>query len=229
MDARLDTEWRVETAEGVELSLTPAGLVPRLYAYLVDLALRAVFFLGLAIALAMFDAGGLGILLVIAFALEWFYPVIFEVTTGRTPGKALVGLRVVSTDGAPLGFGASLVRNLLRVTDFLPAWYALGGLVMLGSRRFQRLGDLVADALVVHSAPPALGSAPLEGGSASPLSIPLEVGEQRAVIAFAHRRRELGAPRARELASLTGEATSGDPDARVAALVEAARWYEGRR
>src|SRR5690606_2970916 len=148
---------------------------------------------------------------------------------GRTPGKAILSLRVVSADGSPIGFGASLLRNLLRVTDFFPMGYALGALVVLGSPRFQRLGDLVADALVVHEGGAALAFAPLEPGPAAPLRVPLDVDEQRAVIAFAHRRGHLGQARARELAGLTGEAAEGDGAAREAALVEAARWYEGRR
>jgi uncharacterized RDD family membrane protein YckC len=227
--ALVDTEWKVETAEGVTLSLTPAGLIPRLYAYLVDLAFRAIVFVALAIPVALLGKASVGVMMLIAFALEWLYPVFFEVLKGQTPGKAILSLRVVSVDGSPLGFGASLLRNLLRVTDFFPFGYALGALATLASPRFQRLGDLVADALVVHDAGSALASQPIEPGRAAPLRVPLDVDEQRAVIAFAHRRRQLGAARADELASLTGEATEGDGAARVDALVEAARWYEGRR
>jgi uncharacterized RDD family membrane protein YckC len=227
--ALVDTEWRVETAEGVTLSLTPAGLIPRLYAYLVDLAFRAVIFGALAIPTALLGRASAGVLMLMAFGLEWLYPVVFEVLRGQTPGKAILSLRVVSVDGSPLGFGASLLRNLLRVTDFFPFGYALGALVTLASPRFQRLGDLVADALVVHEGGSTLTSRPLEPGRASPLRVPLDVEEQRAVIAFAHRRRQLGAARAHELASLTGDATEGDAAARVGALVDAARWYEGRR
>ena len=225
----LDSEWHVETAEGVKLSLTPAGIVPRLYAYLVDFAFRAVVFVAIAIGAKLLGGAGIGVTLLIAFGLEWFYPVLFEVTLGRTPGKAILSLRVVSADGSPIGFGASLLRNLLRVTDFFPFGYALGAVVMLGSPRFQRLGDLVADALVVHDSGSPLPASPFEAGEGSPLRVPLEVEEQRAVISFAHRRHQLGEARALELASLTGEASEGDAAARVATLVDAARWYEGRR
>jgi uncharacterized RDD family membrane protein YckC len=225
----LDTEWKVETAEGVTLSLTPAGVIPRFYAYLIDLAFRFVIFGALTLLVVVVGTAGVGVMLLMAFALEWFYPVIFEVLRGRTPGKAILSLRVVSADGSPIGFGASLLRNLLRVTDFFPAGYALGALVMIASPRFQRLGDLVADALVVHESRPVLRSLPLDPGRAAPLRLPLDVDEQRAVIAFAHRRRQLGAARAHELASLTGGASEGEAAARVEALVDAARWYEGRR
>src|SRR5690606_1349497 len=119
----LDTEWKVETAEGVKLSLTPAGLIPRFYAYLIDLAFRVVIFGALAIPIAFLEMAGVGVLLLVAFGLEWLYPVVFEVVQGRTPGKAVLSLRVVSVDGSPLGFGASLLRNLLRVTDFFPFGY----------------------------------------------------------------------------------------------------------
>lgn len=227
----IDTQWRIETAEGVTLTLTPAGLVPRAYAYAIDLAIRCAIFVALIIVMEVTEITekfGAGLLLLVAFALEWFYPVVFEALRGRTPGKAALGLRVVTTDGAPIGFGASLLRNLLRVTDFFPFGYALGAIMVVATPRLQRFGDLVAGALVVHEGRVEEARSARAAGPAAPLSVPLDVDEQRAVISFAHRRELLGA-RADELALLTGDATQGDASARTAALVAAARWYEGRR
>ena len=61
------------------------------------------------------------------FVLFAGYDVAFEVlNSGRTPGKSLNGLRVVRESGAPVTFGASAVRNVLRLVDFLPGWYLVG-------------------------------------------------------------------------------------------------------
>src|SRR5208282_5922974 len=97
---------------------------------------------------------GMGLLLIILFLLEWFYPVAFEVLArGQTPGKKLMDLRVLRADGAPVGWSRSTVRSLLAFADFLPFGFAAGLTAMLVSRRFQRLGDLAAGTVVVHLAP----------------------------------------------------------------------------
>ena len=97
---------------------------------------------------------GQGLMLLGFFLLEWFYPVFFELRSGATPGKRAMGLRVVHDDGTPVGAVASVIRNLLRVADFLPLFYAAGLVSCLVDRDFRRLGDLAAGTLVVHSEPP---------------------------------------------------------------------------
>jgi uncharacterized RDD family membrane protein YckC len=86
----------------------------------------------------------------LAFAtivLAYFF--VGEAAAGRTPGKQLLGLRVVRTDGTPAGPGPILVRTLLRVVDQLPVLYLVGFVVMLVTGRQQRLGDLAAQTHVV--------------------------------------------------------------------------------
>ena len=59
--------------------------------------------------------------MILLFALEWLYPVVFELTpSGATPGKRVFGLRVVMDNGLPVTPAASMTRNLLRAADFLP-------------------------------------------------------------------------------------------------------------
>lgn len=59
--------------------------------------------------------------------MNWWYMVLFEVLDrGRTPGKRLLGLRVVHDDGTPIDWSSSLIRNLLRFVDMLPTGYGLG-------------------------------------------------------------------------------------------------------
>jgi len=78
------------------------------------------------------------------------YYVVCEGMFSATPGKALVGLRVVSVDDRPLNVWSILVRNALRLVDVLPGAYLLGGFVTLATRNSQRLGDLVAATTVVY-------------------------------------------------------------------------------
>jgi uncharacterized RDD family membrane protein YckC len=76
-----------------------------------------------------------------------------EALTGQTVGKALLGLRVLRTDGAKARSGPIAIRTFLRLADGLPAFYLLGFIVMLiTGRRRLRLGDLAADTIVVRTA-----------------------------------------------------------------------------
>ena len=74
----------------------------------------------------------------------------FEAYVGWTPGKWLLGLRVVRRDGSQPGTVAVAARNLARPLDYLPALYLLGMCSMLATgRRRQRLGDLIAGTYIV--------------------------------------------------------------------------------
>lgn len=98
------------------------------------------------VALAAF-----AVVALLLFAVQFGYHVLFEtLASGRTPGKRWTGLRVVTTGGGPVGFLTSVVRNLLRVVDFLPGFYGVAIVSVLASRRNQRLGDIAAGTLVVR-------------------------------------------------------------------------------
>ncbi|MBI1753156.1 MAG: RDD family protein [Acidobacteria bacterium] len=198
----VDTVRTIEAPEGVELQLRPAGPVARLWAYAADQALvwTALMFVG--IGLAFLGPLGLGLWLILAFFAQWLYPVFFEVLGGgRTLGKRWVGLRVLMTDGRPVGWSPSLIRNLLRVVDGLPGAYTVGLISVLLTRDFQRIGDIVAGTLVVHveasvQAPHLPAAAPV----APPQGLTLE--EQSALISFAERSPRLTPARSEELADV---------------------------
>jgi uncharacterized RDD family membrane protein YckC len=76
-----------------------------------------------------------------------------EAATGQTPGKHLLGLQVVRTDGRRAQPGRIAVRTLFRLVDELPVLYGLGFVVMLSTARRQRLGDMFADTIVVRRRP----------------------------------------------------------------------------
>jgi hypothetical protein len=90
----------------------------------------------------------------VLFALYNGYFILFEwLWNGQTPGKRLLHIRVIKRGGYALRFFDTLLRNLLRVVDFLPFFYGVGLASLLFTRDSQRLGDLVAGTLVVYQEP----------------------------------------------------------------------------
>jgi uncharacterized RDD family membrane protein YckC len=228
----IDTIHAVQTPEGVDLSLPVAGPVPRALAYALDVAIQSFGLLVVQTLLFAAGASGFafGLYRIAIFVTVWFYPVCFEVLShGQTPGKRIVGLRVVQENGTPIGWPASALRNFLLVADFLPLLYLAGITSMCVDTSFRRLGDLAAGTLVVHAerstrrirdAEIAIAERPVP----PPLSLTLE--EQGAVIAFAERAPFLSSARTEELAAIPGALTRGEePRARLLAI---AAWLLGR-
>jgi len=188
----------------VELGLRIAGPVPRALAWLIDAAIRFALLVALAMVLNALAKVGAGLFLVMLFLLEWLYPVFFEVTRGATPGKKALALVVVHDNGTPVGWAASMIRNLLRVVDFFPALYATGLACVLLNRQFKRLGDLTAGTLVVYAERNRKNAA-LPDAEPVPLPVAVSVDEQRALLDFAERSNTLAPARVEELAEgLTG-------------------------
>ena len=144
----------IKTPEGIEFSLLLAGPISRFLAWTVDLLLILAInqllnvLLGLLGILSRDLAGAAAILgyFIIStgygIAAEWHWH-------GQTLGKRLLRLRVTDVQGLRLQFSQIVIRNLLRFVDSLPALYLVGGLACLVSRRSQRLGDFVANTIVV--------------------------------------------------------------------------------
>lgn len=77
------------------------------------------------------------------------YPLVLEWKLGGTVGKLITGIRVVKTNGEPIDFKASLIRNFMRPVDFLPFFYLVGAISIWSSETKQRLGDRLANTVVV--------------------------------------------------------------------------------
>ena len=90
--------------------------------------------------------GAAGVFFLIAFA----YFVVMEKTQGATLGKKLMGLKVVRENGEPMDWGASVIRNILRLIDGF-FFYLVGAIVVWVSKKKQRLGDMAAKTLVVRA------------------------------------------------------------------------------
>ncbi len=165
---------RVEVPEHVEIGFTLAGFGSRFIAYLIDLSIMFIivaFLFGAMLAIfillqqRMYEQfvenpspsmeGALYALLISLFGLalfivSWFYFLLFEMLwDGRSPGKRAVGIRVIRDEGSKISFTTSLLRNLMRVADWLPAFYLVGIVAMFVGRKWKRLGDIVAGTIVV--------------------------------------------------------------------------------
>ncbi len=228
--ALIDTRRYIATPEGIELELALAGPVPRALAWSVDFLIRLGAVLLLWLIVQVLGEAGVGVMLLAWFALEWFYPVYFEVMrAGATPGKRLFGLTVVQDDGTPVTWQASIIRNLLRAVDFLPLLYGFGLASMLLSSEFKRLGDIAARTVVAYRRDlQHLAQIPAAKPQAPPLSLSLD--EQRALIDFAERQPLMTQDRSRELAEIAGPALLGSEEAEPQTrLLQYANFLVGRK
>src|SRR6218665_2183326 len=183
----------VATPERVSLSLPVAGIGYRGLAYLADLLLLFFFWVVAYFLFTLLVSGVLGffpglsglartLMVVGVFATQWVYWTACEVLMeGQTPGKRLVGIRVVRVDGSPAGgldgWGVGGVecgvRNLVRRVDALPFFYAVGCLSVLLTRQHRRLGDFLAGTLLVREERIDLDKyAATESTPAAPLPMP---------------------------------------------------------
>jgi uncharacterized RDD family membrane protein YckC len=155
----------VETADHVVLRYDLAGAGTRGSAALLDVLVSGLMVIGLSVGAVLVGGrlpaelapqlAGVAAFLILSSWVAYF--VVLEwLWNGQTLGKRRSGLRVIGADGEPARFTAVLIRNLVRVIDFLPGYYALGVAVMFLTPRSQRLGDLAAGTYVVRAPKPQL-------------------------------------------------------------------------
>ena len=226
----LDTAHEVYTPEGVALRLPAAGPVPRALAWGIDFCIRMALLMVCSMVFGLLGSAGMGFYLVCMFIVVWLYPIVCEgMFDGQTPGKRVLHLRVISRNGAPVGWLATCVRNLMRTVDMLPFGYACGLLSGLLDPCGRRLGDLVAGTVVVH-VPQHRSSIQLlvDLQVTRPLQ-PLLPSEQAAVVAFAERAGQLTPERRIELADIASVATGATGAAGVQQLLGISNWLLGKR
>jgi uncharacterized RDD family membrane protein YckC len=231
LNPAIDTILTAETPEGIAISIRPAGFVVRATAFLIDAAIRIVFLMICSTALAAGGKFGGGVLLIFLFVLNWLYAVIFELTAAAaTPGKRIMGLVVLMANGLPITPAGCLIRNLLRVVDALPLFYAFGIVCILLRNDSRRIGDLAGGTVVAYrdDVQPA-GS--LAAADPVPPPITLSRRQQIAIMSFGFRVGRLTPQRAEEIAELAAAAVQDTP-ARLSLttrLVGVARWLHGDR
>jgi uncharacterized RDD family membrane protein YckC len=156
-----DEFLNIDTPENVVFGYEVVGIGSRFMAALVDTILIVIIQLIANITLVLI-AGALGfdetagaialaVMSLLSFALFWGYYIFFEMLwNGKSPGKQLVGLRVIRQDGTPITLAESVIRNLVRLVDFLPVGYGVGLVAMFIDGQSRRLGDMAASTLVVR-------------------------------------------------------------------------------
>jgi uncharacterized RDD family membrane protein YckC len=147
----------VETPEQIRLEFALAGIGSRFLALCIDFLIQVGVALGAIVVLTFLSilkigSGWFGAVLVVAlFLLYYGYFIIFEILwNGQTPGKRRIGLRVVKDSGRPLSAAEVVGRNLLRIVDQLPGFYAVGLIAMICNSSNKRLGDMVAGSIVIR-------------------------------------------------------------------------------
>ncbi|MEM7334162.1 MAG: RDD family protein [Chloroflexota bacterium] len=154
-----DEFLNIETPENVAFGYEVVGIGSRFIAGIVDSAIIGgiLAILGVVIfAIASpFNEESSTLLVAIGlfmfFVILWGYYIFFEMSwNGRSPGKRAAGLRVIKRDGTPITLSESIIRNLLRTIDSLPAFYGVGIIAMFIDEKSRRLGDIMAGTLVVR-------------------------------------------------------------------------------
>ena len=135
-------------------ALDIAGPGTRSYAFVVDweyrVLLALLWFCG---AWLLMPRIGLPLQAAVAPALAiylLYHPVLELLMHGRTPGKRRAGVRIVMRDGSTPHIGALLIRNVLRLLDCLPIFYAVGLVSCFITAQRVRIGDLAAGTVLVH-------------------------------------------------------------------------------
>jgi len=205
--------YTLETPENIEVEFELAGLGSRFCAIFIDTLLIVLIVLALIVLLLVLGiasvpfTAGLGPghwvgwllavwILVTALVSDGYF-IFFElVMHGQTPGKNAMKIRVIRDDGTPMTINENLVRNILRLVDFLPAGYAVGTVVMFFNPLCKRLGDVAAGTIVVKEGQldyraNADKKTPLGSAAVAVPNAELTPAERRVLAGFLQRREEL--------------------------------------
>ncbi|MFO7679710.1 MAG: RDD family protein [Chloroflexota bacterium] len=150
----------IDTPENVIFGYEVVGIGSRFMAALVDTSLIVLLQIIVYVPMLLLFGEQLfegestwvvALFLLLSFIFLWGYYIFFEVLwIGQSPGKRWVGLRVICANGSPLTLTESIIRNLVRIVDFLPLAYGVGVVVMFIDGQSRRLGDIAASTLVIR-------------------------------------------------------------------------------
>jgi uncharacterized RDD family membrane protein YckC len=222
----VERDLDVRTAEAVAVRFELAGLGSRFLALAADLALQLLVVLAVFIVLMLYTTivvnhspfggipGGvqkLGSALAIAlmtiasFVLFFGYFIVFELAwNGQSPGKRLLGLRVIRDGGFPVDAGASVIRNLVRILEAGLGFYAISAVVTLLSPENKRLGDFAAGTIVVRdnaAAVPTLATLTLDEDEADVTGDGLAREDRALIEQYLARRANLDGTAAQAIAT----------------------------
>ena len=219
----------IQTPEQVTLNLPIAGIGSRFLAIALDTLIQAGIVIALLLTVVVLRVTGLftgfqfisvWVMAVFGFCiflLMYGYFAIFEILwNGQTPGKRVVGIRVVKDSGRPLTAAESIGRNLMRVVDQLPFFYVVGVIVAMSNSQHRRLGDFIAGSMMIREKAPG-EITPLWHDASNQPSVPpsaaagaLSMGDLALIDAFLGRRSHLAVDvRVRAAAQILAKVGSG--------------------
>jgi uncharacterized RDD family membrane protein YckC len=157
----------IDSATGIDVSLPLAGAGARAFAFLIDWVIRLLLALAWYCAGALIYNGELSLapppetdarwsvgVVAPALAIYFLYHYALElIMRGRTPGKRMAGVAIISRDGSTPGVGALLIRNVFRLIDSLPVLYGLGLIAVIATHEHRRIGDLAAGTVLAYDSP----------------------------------------------------------------------------
>jgi len=205
----LRDQLTIDTPEQIALEYHLAGIGSRFLAIAFDSLVQFIvyFILLLLLAFLLPDLGRywasagiwtIAAFTLVSFVLYWGYYAIFEALwNGQTPGKRHAGIRVIKDSGRRITAFEAIGRNLVRIIDQIPGFYAVGIITMFLNEKNKRLGDFVAGTVVVHEQPqdevqPVWSAQPAQQ-SAVPANQLAQLGaaELELIETFLHRRIDL--------------------------------------
>lgn len=151
----------LQTVTGVDVELTIAGPGSRSYAFIIDWHIRLllalqwllvghlIYFGGLRMTENPGPGYALWVWLPTLLIYFLYHPVLEIAMRGRTPGKRIAGVRLVTREGDIPGAGPLLLRNIFRLIDSLPLAYLVGLITVVLTEHHVRVGDLAAGTLLV--------------------------------------------------------------------------------
>jgi uncharacterized RDD family membrane protein YckC len=154
----------VDSVTGVDVALPVAGPGVRAFAFAIDWHIRLIlsitwYVVGVLLhnrswnlqpPLDPDESWFLGVVLPSVALYLLYHPVLEIVMRGRTPGKRMAGVRMVTKNGSVPTTGALLTRNIFRLIDSFPAFYGVGLIATLVTRNHVRIGDMAAGTLLVY-------------------------------------------------------------------------------
>ncbi|MFK7977282.1 MAG: RDD family protein [Halioglobus sp.] len=161
----MQSQFDIATATGVDVHLNIAGAGARSYAFVIDWHIRLLFALAWFAVTSMIVVGSLNtpdgsgengelyfaVVVAPAIAIYALYHLVLEILMrGRTPGKRIAGVRIVSIEGQEPTLMALVIRNVLRLIDSLPFGYTIGLLFAFFTTNSVRIGDLAAGTLLIY-------------------------------------------------------------------------------
>ena len=157
------------TANTIPIQYETASLMNRGIALFLDLVVKFVYVLIVLLFFSFFSISSNAFLsdefsaVIFHFAFIWFpmtfYSLFMEyLMKGQTVGKLIMGIRVVSMNGENASLNDYIMRWTFRMVDFYLSAGGLGAILISTTENGQRLGDILAQTVVIRSNPTQLYS-----------------------------------------------------------------------